>query len=119
MGKTALLVHWIIRVQQRGDRRVLFVPISIRFGTADEKVALELLAHGLAEVHNDLKQFHEHERSPSSLRALIADYLSRPLPDGMRLLLVLDGIDEATVWEVQTLCLLPPESRVKIVAAAR
>ena len=32
-------------------------------------------------------------------RSLLANYLGRPLPDGRRLLVILDGIDEAADWE--------------------
>ena len=30
---------------------------------------------------------------------MIADYLAQPLPDGRRLLVILDGLDEAAGWE--------------------
>jgi len=118
-GKTALLVHWVNRLLGRGEWRVIFVPISIRFGTAGEQIALEMLAAGLADLHNDTAQFQRSDRSPFSLRAMIGDYLHRPLPAETRCLLVLDGIDEAVGWEVGPLCVVPPESSLKIVAAAR
>ncbi|WP_232219038.1 hypothetical protein [Chloroflexus sp. Y-396-1] len=118
-GKTALLVHWVDRLLQRGDWRVIFVPISIRFGTAGEQMALEMLAASLADLHKDTAQFQRSDRSPFSLRAMISDYLHRPLPAETRCLLVLDGIDEAVGWEVGPLCVLPPGSPLKIVAAAR
>jgi hypothetical protein len=118
-GKTALLVHWVNRLLRRGEWRVIFVPISIRFGTAGEQMALEMLAAGLADLHNDTAQFQRSDRSPFSLRAMIGDYLHRPLPAETRCLLVLDGIDEAVGWEVGPLCVVPPESSLKIVAAAR
>ncbi|EFO80411.1 hypothetical protein OSCT_1770 [Oscillochloris trichoides DG-6] len=120
MGKTALLVHWIARVQQQHPQwRIIFAPVSIRYQTASEQVVLGLLAHSLAEFHHDLDQFNNYDQSPHSLRALITDYLRRPLPDGVRLLLVLDGIDEATGWMVGPLCAAPPQPGLKIVVAAR
>jgi hypothetical protein len=121
LGKTALLVHWIRRVQQRTDNRwqIIFVPVSIRYQTAGEQVALRMLAHSLAEFHHDLEQFRQYEQSPAGLRALVIDYLRRPLPDGSRLLLVLDGIDEAVGWQVGPLCAVPPQVGLKIVVAAR
>jgi hypothetical protein len=118
-GKTALLVHWVNRLLGRGEWRVIFVPISIRFGTAGEQMALEMLAAGLADLHNDTAQFQCSERSPFGLRAMIGAYLHRPLPAETRCLLVLDGIDEAVGWKVGPLCVVPPNSPLKIVAAAR
>ncbi|OAN45148.1 hypothetical protein A6A03_15645 [Chloroflexus islandicus] len=117
-GKTALLVHWIARVQQQSPQwRVIFAPISIRFQTASEQVALGLLAHSLAEAHNDLDQYGRYDQSPLSLRALISDYLRRPLPAGVQLLVAIDGIDKATGWQLGPLG--RPADRVKIIVAAR
>jgi hypothetical protein len=121
LGKTALLVHWIRRVQQRTDNRwqIIFVPVSIRYQTAGEQVALRMLAHSLAEFHHDLEQFRQYEQSPAGLRALVIDYLRRPFTAGSQLLVVLDGIDEAVGWKVGPLCAVPPQVGLKIVVAAR
>jgi hypothetical protein len=119
-GKSALLVRWVARLLQRGDWRVIFVPISIRFKTADEQSVLHTLAYSLADLHNDLPQFQQYDRSsPDALRVLIDDYLNRPLPDGVRCLLVIDGLDETVGWEVGTLLVIPANSRLKVVASAR
>ena len=119
LGKTALLVHWAARVQQHTDWRICFAPINLHFGTAGEQAALEILAHSLADLHNDTQQFQRYDHSPFSLRALISDYLHRPLPPDVRLVLIVDGIDEAIGWEIGQLCLVPPDSAVKIIVAAR
>jgi hypothetical protein len=122
LGKTALLVHWIARLKQQHPQwRIIFAPVSLRYQTASEQVTLGILAHSLAEIHNDLEQFRSYEQSPSSLRALIADYLRCSLPTGTQLLVVLDGIDEAEAigWKVGSLCAVPPQPGLKIVVAAR
>ena len=121
LGKTALLIHWLRRVEQRPDDHwhIIFVPVSIRYQTAGEQVALRMLAHSLAEFHYDLEQFRQYEQSPAGLRALVIDYLRRPFPAGSQLLLVLDGIDEAVGWQVGPLCAVPPRVGLKIVVAAR
>jgi hypothetical protein len=54
-GKTALLVHWLQRLQQCPPadcrfRRTVFIPISKRFGTDQSVVYLEALAAHVAEV---------------------------------------------------------------------
>jgi len=119
-GKSALLVRWVARLLQQGDWRVIFVPISIRFQTNKEQLVLHTLAYSLADLHDDLAQFQQYDRSsPDALRALIKDYLRRPLPDGVRCLLVIDGLDETVGWEVRTLLVIPANSRLKVVASAR
>jgi hypothetical protein len=120
LGKTALLIHWIARLQQQKTPwRVIFAPVSIRYQTASEHATLSILAHSLAELHNDLEQFQKQDHSPQYLRALVNDYLERPLPDGTQLLLVLDGIDEAIGWEIGPLCSVFPQAGLKILIAAR
>ncbi len=119
-GKSALLVRWVARLLQRGDWRVIFVPISIRFKTAGETLVLRMLAHSLADLYNDLNQFQQYDHSSlETLRGLIGEYLSRSLPDGVNCLLVIDGLDKTVSWEVGTLFIIPPESRIKVVASAR
>jgi uncharacterized protein YjeT (DUF2065 family) len=120
LGKTALLIHWIARLQlQKPEWKIIFAPISIRYQTASELTILGILAHSLAEIHQDLEQFRSYDQSAQSLRALIGDYLRRPSPNDTQLLLVLDAIDEATGWEVGPLCAIAPQAGLKILISAR
>lgn len=58
LGKTALLVHWIARLQQQHPQlRIIFAPVSIRYQTASEHVTLSILAHNLAEIITILSNF--------------------------------------------------------------
>jgi hypothetical protein len=116
-GKTALLIHWIQMLEQRDDLTVLFLPISHRAKTDTIEVALPHLAIGLAEVHGEQPDPQDLTR-PDKLRLIIQELLGRS-PD-TRLVVVIDGLDETTGWEVDAR-LFParlPE-RVKIVAAAK
>lgn len=111
LGKTALLIHWIARLQaQQPHWKIIFAPISIRYQTASELTILGILAHSLAEIHNDLEAFRGYDQSALSLRGDISNYLRRPLPKGVQLLVVLDAIDEAAGWEVGPLCATAPQT---------
>lgn len=119
-GKTALLFRWIALVRQRGDWAVVFHPLSLRYGTATAGVALPALAAALAEVHG--VALEEYSGDPGQMRSVVADLLRREPPPGRRLLVVLDGLDEAEAagWEVDR-SLFPRRlpSRLKIVASSR
>jgi hypothetical protein len=115
-GKTALLIHWVRMLEQRDDLTVLFLPISHRAKTDTIEVALPHLAIGLAEVHGERPDRQDLTR-PDTLRLIIQELLGRS-PE-TRLVVVIDGLDETTGWELDAR-LFParlPE-RVKIVAAA-
>jgi hypothetical protein len=119
-GKTALLIHWIGRVQATTDWHVIFVPISLRYQTASAQIALGALTSALAAYHHESDKLQTYNTSPDLLRPIIADYLRRPAPDDRRLLLVLDGLDEASGWQISRDLFprtLPPNLR--IVASAR
>jgi uncharacterized protein YeeX (DUF496 family) len=119
LGKTALLIRWLSHLQERRPSyHVIFAPISIRYQTATEQTTYGILAHSLAEVHNDLENFRQYDKS-QGLRALVIDYLRRPLPAGRQLLLVIDAIDEATGWELGPLCANQPQTGLKIIISAR
>src|SRR5579859_6946164 len=100
-GKTALLIHWVARVQAAGAWTVIVVPISRRYQTAAAEVALLALAQALAAFHRETPQFQPASSSPDSLCPRIADYLRRPPPANHRLLLVIDGQDQAIGWPLQ------------------
>lgn len=117
-GKTALLIHWLASIERMGQWNIVFAPISRRFQTASAEVTLGILAHALADFYGE--PLGGYNTSPDQLRALIADYLRREPPSDRRLLVVLDGLDEAIGWSVgPDLFPLTPSSKVRIIAAAR
>ena len=97
-GKSALLVQWCDRVSKRPDYAVVFVPVSIRFNTNLESVVFAAATARLAALHGEKIPGDAHT-SAQMWRALMTEYLRRPLPDGRRLLVVLDGLDEAANWD--------------------
>lgn len=117
-GKTALLIHWLKQVQINEQWTVVFAPISRRYQTASAQQTLGVLAEALAAFHGEQPQ--GYIVSPDQLRPVIADYLRRDPPIGKRLLLVLDGLDEATGWSIGP-DLFPRTigSHLRIVVAAR
>jgi hypothetical protein len=101
-GKSALLVHWVQRLNEgsrignSGDDRwqVVFVPISMRFGTNRPEVFYEALAARLAEIVG-----HHLETPRTEPAAYFEDQcrilLGQIVAGSLRVLLIIDGIDEA------------------------
>lgn len=97
-GKSALLGHWTQRLIQRGDLEVIYFPVSISFQTNRAAVVFASLTSRLATLHGQSLPGGP-DTSIDVWREKMADYLGRPLPSGLRLILILDGIDEAADWE--------------------
>jgi len=116
-GKSALLAHWIAQLQVREDADVVFFPISIRFSTNRENVVFAALYARLAHLHGETATRAIDARE---YRGVFDDYVRRPLPDGRRLLIVLDGLDEAAGWEAGAdLFPTEPPPHLRVVVAAR
>lgn len=118
-GKSALLSRWCDRLAAdggSGQLRIVFVPISIRFDFNRQETVLSAIATRLAGIHGELA-FGE---STDRWRDLIGEFLQREPPSGTRVLVVLDGLDEAGSWRVGP-WLLPksPHPEVKVVVSAR
>ncbi|MEP7356115.1 MAG: ATP-binding protein, partial [Anaerolineales bacterium] len=117
-GKSGLLAHWVARLSERGGGpHLVYFPISIRFQTNTESVVFASLAARLAHLHGE-------KVSPlvdaQQYRGLFADYLRRPPPNGGRVLVVMDGLDEAGGWEAGAdLFPIAPPPHLRVVAAAR
>lgn len=97
-GKSALLVHWSRAAVANDEIAVVFFPISIRFNTNLAQAVFPALAARLASLHGEPLQAPP-DATIDLWRSLLANYLGRPLPDGRRLLVIVDGIDEAADWE--------------------
>lgn len=118
-GKSALLVRWTRQLLARPNIALVFVPISIRFRTNLSSVTFAALAARLARLHGD-KIPDTRSTSVETWRGLVTEYLRRPLPGGEKLLVVLDGLDEAADWEAgPDLFPLPPPDHVRVVVSAR
>lgn len=118
-GKSALLVRWSQLLAGRKDVAVVFMPISSRVRTNGAEVTFSCLASHLAYLYDKQIPTDFVSATPHFWRGLVADYLRHPLPDGRRLLLILDGLDEA-VWDVGEDMFpvnLPPT--VRLVVSAR
>ena len=100
-GKSAILVHWasaLIRHvsddHRKIERHVIFVPISIRFGTNLPSTFYKIISQKLAFIFSetiptpavDPQQFYADQA-----RA----YLDRIKLGNIRIVLIVDGIDEA------------------------
>jgi len=118
-GKSALLVRWLERLRQRAlDLPVVFVPISLRYNTASQAVFFAALAARLAHLFGE-KVPADLNQAPAIWRGMVSGYLSRPAPNG-RLLVVLDGLDEATDWQAgPDLFPFQPPPGLRIVVSAR
>jgi hypothetical protein len=118
-GKSALLVRWVQRVIARDDLDLIFFPISIRFRTNRAEVAFASIAARLATLHGEALP-GAADTPAETWRGLVASYLTRPLPHGRRLLLVIDGADETADASIgPDLFPLRPPAGLKILVSAR
>lgn len=104
-GKSALVCRLIESLANQDGLRIAFLPISIRFNLSLAGEAFTALLGRLAALHGDPAP---HNLGPESERVMVSQYLRRPLPNGDRLLVVLDGIDEASDWSIEP-GFLPPD----------
>jgi len=118
-GKSALLVRWMTALRARQpDFPVAFVPVSTRFNTNLESVTFGALATQLARLLGE--EVPADPNTPGQVwRSMVSGYLRRPAPQG-RLLVILDGVDEAANWDVDgSLFPLDPPPGLKILVSAR
>ena len=115
-GKSALLAHWVVRVADARRAEVVFVPISIRFSTALKTTTLGLLRSPPAPSEQG-----EFPCDPEEWLAEIERYLREDRSIDRPVLIVLDGVDEATDWTVERDLRLPPEPGrgIKVLVSAR
>lgn len=118
-GKSALLVRWAERLRTRHGVTCVFFPISIRFRTNFASFALPALIAGVAAAQG-MPAPAPSDASIASLKATLAALLARVPAAGKRIVMILDGIDEAADWEVDhDLFPLDLPSEVRVVASAR
>jgi hypothetical protein len=98
LGKSALIANWVVRLGKlsKGDVHIVYFPISVRYGTNLENIVLSSTTARLAELQGEsAPQLWSIEQ----YRGVMLDLLRKEPQDGGRLLLVLDGLDEAAGWQ--------------------
>jgi len=117
-GKSALLTRWASTVVERDLADVIFIPISIRFDTAKAGVCFTSLAARLGEIYGEPVAFAD--LSAQQWREVCLSYLKREPPDGKQLLIIMDGLDEASDWTPDAnLFPLDPPKRLRVIVSAR
>lgn len=117
-GKSAFLAHWAARVEQSRRAHVAFVPISARVQTNVWSIFLPALAARLSAIQH-VAVPALFQGSPAEWRGVIARLLAQAPRDGRRILVVIDGLDEAADWQPGPEFLpldAPPHLRVVISA---
>ena len=123
-GKSALLVHWM---ESLGDNpkfaearwQLAFMPISIRVGTNRPGIFYGGLAQRLAEITGEAIA-PEAVQNADALKYAVQDQLEAAASAGRRVLVVLDGLDEALQGSFDP-SIIPPRlpSNLGIVVSAR
>lgn len=118
-GKSSLLVHWSERFGSDSTWAIVFVPISLRFGTDRPTVFYSILAGQLAAVLGrklsspvmDLEGFYQ---------GACADLLNEAASSTRHILIVIDGLDEAQGAGFNS-TIIPSSlpSNVKVLVSAR
>jgi hypothetical protein len=119
IGKSAFLANVQSRLRRIENSDVVFFPVSVRFGTNLASVFFPSLLAQLAAVRKEPQQ-----ATPSGIerwRAQLADHLSKPhVPPGRRLVVIIDGLDEATGWSADSsLWPVVLGERVHLIVSAR
>jgi hypothetical protein len=122
-GKSTLLVHWLeelaspARSTQPAAPRVVFVPVSVRYGLNTEEAVFRALVARLDDVYGGPADDGER---PADLRDAFSRYMSAGPPQSTRVLVVIDGLDEAAGWEIGPGVFPPrPPAGLKVLVAAR
>jgi len=118
-GKSALVSRWMTSLLARPEIITIFMPVSIRFRTNLATVVFASLAARLAKIFGeDLPSVQE--TTVDFWRVLVTNYLRRSPPEGRRIVVVLDGLDEAADWEAGAdLFPADPPNGLKILVTAR
>lgn len=94
-GKSSLITNWALEVAETKLADVVFCPISIRFETASKSRALSLLGGRLRYV---LGSSAPTPKDTDTWLVEIESALRDGPGDDRLVLLILDGLDEATDW---------------------
>ncbi len=118
MGKSTLLAHWVadLAAEHVDDLWIAYYPVSIRYSSNTEPDIFGGLAARLARLHGEPPP----GVNEANLHVLYREYLDKPLPEGISLLVILDGLDEKAGQPFgETLAPTYPPPHLRFLVAAR
>lgn len=121
-GKSALLTRWASAVAATGRAEVVFLPVSIRFGTSQKSTLLRMWGVRLRTLLGLEVRESDLTRDADTWLGEVGAHLREDRsPDDPPLLVLLDGLDEASDWVAGRDVRFPvaPGRGVKILGAAR
>ena len=112
-------MQWIAHLEDE-DWRVVFIPISIRYGTNRPDVFYQALASCLASILDEGLPIAPGDPA-TFYKEKVVEYLELFDWSQRQVLIVIDGLDEVSGWQVVDSSALPPQPPpgVRIVASAR
>ncbi len=118
-GKSMLVVRWALDAVAARDVDLVLIPISIRCQTNTATVVLQALVSRLALLH-DQETPVLTGAAPEVLCDLARGYLQKERAGGRRLLVILDGLDEAVDREIfRGLLPTSPPPSLRVLLTAR
>lgn len=121
-GKSALLARWASAVAATGRADVVFLPVSIRFSTAQKSTLLRAWGVRLRTLLGLEVREQDLTRDADAWLGEVGAHLREDRgPDDPPLLVLLDGLDEAADWVAGRDVRFPlvPGRGVKILGSAR
>lgn len=119
LGKTSLVLNWLGDPQAvLCGHSVVFLPISVRFDTNTPDLFWSMAAARLAQLA-ELEFEAPSTRLAEAYLAICLDALDRLEEMGQPLLLVIDGLDEATGWQIDQRLFLNSRPAVRVLVSAR
>lgn len=116
-GKSALLVNWVSNAVARKDVELAYVPISLRFDTAHIAPVARAVWSRLAFLAPSKRWIRPND--PLVALDESKDTLRSEWESARRLLVVIDGLDEAIGWKASDLLPKTIGKNIKILVAAR
>lgn len=116
-GKSALLVRWSEEVVVAGVAGLVYIPISIRFGTAHAAPVAKAIAGRLRHLAPGKQPIPVND--PLAALDECKDILGTGWSGSRPLLVILDGIDEAIGWKASDLIPNSAGKGIKLLVAAR
>ena len=117
-GKTTLLARWSASQAARGrDWRVIFAPVTARYEANSGLEVYRALVHRLAAVHGVP---YSRTAGFTDCRDQVTALLTQGAPDRSGILVVIDGLDEASDWTPGARDFpVRPGARVRVLLSAR